>query len=468
MMEVNDKILIGESGLEISEKSRAEGFRRISTVSNLDIDAYLVDSLHKRASIDSNEHNCEQIEVPKPVEKPEKEVHDAEHGSLSEFSGSTGHSLDQKMYSYQIHGRLRHFVSKLTRTHKVCELMSRILRGETTQLADYDLEPLENTLLTSLLSRKYNNSTVDENSVLNQEFSCYASFVREGRLRCQLNLSEAEDKQARQTLMKSFVDFLQHLKLTKRVEENNKFVYKHTTSYLITQFVFEKNLRFSTTTEALFYQFYFEDHANARGLSAMDFCDPLKTNVKNSRKAKSLNTDYLLRILSCEKYRIEVFKYLEGGFEEDYLSATFKKLERLLLSLEESLAKCCPEDESRILSQFIDTRINHRWCKIPWSRSEIRTAIDHFFSYFSEMLMRRQSTVRKNASFRFRNWNDYKVLSLSSLSHKSGSSCEGRSNRTHTVEIQSLGVIFSHKKTKKYTFALFGPSEPNTLYSKLN
>ena len=43
---------------------------------------------------------------------------------------------DKKLFTYKIHGRLRQFISKLDMTHRVCDIMSKILKEEEIGLSE--------------------------------------------------------------------------------------------------------------------------------------------------------------------------------------------------------------------------------------------------------------------------------------------------------------------------------------------
>ena len=364
----------------------------------------------------------------------------------------------QNVHVYQIHGRVRQFVSKLNKTRRVCDIMTRILKGDEIKEEDLDLENFELALLTSLLHRKYNNATVEENSVIDPKFANFTDLIEDRKLRYNIDFLSIEDKPSRVATLKKFVDFIQNLKLIKRIEENNKFVYKHTTSYLLTQFVFQNNLKFNANTENLYYQHYFTDHAKTMNLNVSDFCDPLKTNVKGTRKAKSLNTDYLLRILTCDKYREEFFRYLQSGFEDHYLSATYKKLERMLATLEDRLTSSSVDEHDSILKDFIKTKVNHRWCKIPWNKSEVGSAVEHFYGYFSDLLARRPVNMIKVGVSKLKGVKQYNHKEVTNQPMKSGI-CELKKEKEKRLDIEAVGTIMSYKKAKKYSLSLFEPSD---------
>lgn len=369
------------------------------------------------------------------------------HGP-SEILGS------QKVQVYQIHGRIRQFVSRLDKTYRICELMTKILRGESTHSIDYELSSMESTLLNGLLFRKYNNSTISDSAVISPIFNDYLGFIDGAKLRFSHDFTDMINS------TKIFTDFLQSLNISKRIEENNKFVYKHTTSYLITQFVFHHDLKFNSATENLYYQNYFSAYANKWNMDITDFCDPLKTTLKGVKKVKSLNTDYLVRILKCDKYRVDFFRYLRNGFEDDYLSATHKKLERLLFVLEERLQSTPTDDHEKILHDFIRTKINHRWCKIPWSRSEVRSAINHFIGYFTELLSRNSIYKSDTTGDKFKTSIDLNIQDEISKEVVSPvlELPNSKKNKDY-LRIQHVGIILNYKKVRKHSLSLFSASD---------
>lgn len=365
----------------------------------------------------------------------------------------------ERVRTYAIHGRVRQFVSKVDKTYRICDLMARILRGEVTQTADFELSDAETRLLAHLLNRKYNNVNVEEQVAVDPFLRASGISIEDRKLRYFVDFMTAGDAKQRADTMKRVVDFTQLLKISKRVEENNKFIYKHTTSYLLSQFVTRNSLKFGPLTETAYYEHYFSEHAATVGVSVSDYCDPLKTTLKSTSKAKSLNTEYLTRILSCDKFRGDFFGYLERGFEDHYVSAIYKKMERMLGALEAQWSIASPERYGAILEEYVKNKINHRWCKIPWSKSEVGSAVRHFLKYFNNLLDRSSETTRRGAADRL------PAPTLQPSAILSGDRCLDEKllcsieQRKSAVSIQTLGTILSHKKVKKHTLSLFEPSE---------
>lgn len=377
-----------------------------------------------------------------------------------ECNQTTDSCQNQRSHIYQIHGRLRQFVSKLKTTHRVCDLMTRILKGEPIESSDYLLKSFEMVLITHLVFRKYHNSTIEDNTIIDEKFNEFNKLIEENRLILTVDFIDTSNHEEFSSQMKKFIDFLQSLNICKRVEENNKFVYKHTTSFLLTQFVYDNDLKFNSASEHIYYQHYFGSYATSKGLKVGDFCDPLKTKLRTTRKTKSLNTDYILRILGCDLYKKEFFKYLYKGFEEDYLSATYKKLQRMLIVLDDNLNSAATQDQDKILREFIRTKINHRWCKIPWNRSEVKAAVAHFVNYFGEMMARRTINHRKIMG-NCKNVNSFIVISNSSdvESNSNMKKVEQFIQTKHSF--QSVGTILFYPKRRISSLSLF---EPSNLY----
>ena len=410
------------------------------------------DLIVKNKVLGSDDTNVSDLAKPKKSSKSLDETSnkgDAQSEKLTE----------EDIHLYKIHGRLRKFVSKLKKTRRVCTLMTKILRGDPIQQEEFDLEPFEITLLTSLMDRKYNNTTIQDDMIIDPKFNKFMNLIENRKLNYNVDFLSIEDPLVRAETMKEFVDFIQSLQLVKRIEENNKFVYKHTTSYLLTQFVNKNDLKFNNTSENLYYQYYFGDYAKYTGLNIVDFCDPLKTHVKGSRNAKSLNTEYLLRILSCTKYKEEFFNYLQTDFEEHYLSAIYKKLERMLTVLEERWAKASENKHEHILNEYINKKIKQRWCKIPWTRSEVQAAVSHFICYFSNLLSRQKLHTNKTP---LRKLNTSRIISNPPFSIKNDKEvkCTDLLHRKVSNHIiQPIGTILNYKKVKKYSLSLFEPSD---------
>ena len=366
---------------------------------------------------------------------------------------------EQGIHLYKIHGRLRKFVSKLKKTRRVCKLMTKILKGYPIQKEEFVLEPFEITLLTSMMERKYNNTTIQDDMIVDNKFNKFMNLIDDRKLNYNIDFLSIEDPLVRTETMKNLVDFIQSLKLIRRIEDNNKFVYKHTTSYLLTQFVNKNDLKFNNTSENLYYQCYFGDYAKNTDLNIFDFCDPSKTHVKGSRNAKSLNTEYMLRILSCTKYKEKFFNYLQTDFVEHYLSAIYKKLEGMLMVLEERWARAPEHKHEHILTEYIDTKIKQKWCKIPWSHTEVQASVSHFICYFSNLLLRQKLQTNKT---QLRKLNSAKIIQNPQFSIKNDNEvkCTDLSRRSISkITIQHIGTILNYKKAKKYSLSLFEPSD---------
>ena len=322
--------------------------------------------------------------------------------------------------------------------------MTKILKGQATDLSEYTgLESFEVTLIKSFVSRKYNNAMVDEAFVIDPNFKSFRHLIRP-------------------SLLKHFIDFLQHLVLVKRVEENNKFVFKHTTSYLYTKFAANQNLKFNNLTENEYYLYYFDEYAKRMGAKISEFFDPLKNQSNINKKIKSLNTDYLLRILNCKKFKADFFEYLNTDFVDHYLSAIYKKMERMLHYLETKMEETTPDKHDELLRDFIRHKINQRWCKIPWTASEVISAVSHFKSYFNSMLTDKTPIKPKH----LQNIPSSKNLSVGHL-HLMSKPVSYKpfiqQTKTKHYDIQSIGIIMDYKRPKKVSLSIF---DPDSLYLK--
>ena len=186
----------------------------------------------------------------------------------------------------------------------------------------------------------------------------------------------------RSELLKQINDLLYNHKSGKRVEENNKFIYKYTIKYLKKQFYTRNGLRSSKYSELLFYDHYFKSTASQLKIPLEDFYDPLyRTSIKNP-SFKTVNNRYLSLIFSSIHFKADFFGFLKEDFKDTYLTLLPLKIKKLLKKLENDIKKSkspsiCTDD---IVENFIDRiRRNHK-CKLPWTYREVANALAQFAS----------------------------------------------------------------------------------------
>ena len=165
----------------------------------------------------------------------------------------------------------------------------------------------------------------------------------------------------------------------KRIEENLKFVFKLSCRHLKKKFEKRRSfLGFSKRFEKLFYRFYFEKESKERGIPLKEFYDPLSYAVDS----KTINQNYLRRVLSVYGFRTDLLKYLKSGeFKRDYQRSIRSKLNKLLGRFD-----CLFESQEDLEKKNYTTRVKryfrrNKQCKLPWSEREIEKSLTDFLSF---------------------------------------------------------------------------------------
>lgn len=171
-------------------------------------------------------------------------------------------------------------------------------------------------------------------------------------------------------------------KSAKRVEENNKFIYKYTMKYLRKQFYAKKGLKNSKTTEIMFYEHYFSQISEQNNMKLDNFFDPLYKTLNKNPSYKTINNKYLSLIFSSTHFKCDFFDFLKFNFKNTYnqmvpfkLKKFFKKLRSDVVSTQASL-----DSKEDLLKKFTDKLRYNRKCKLPWTYKEIACAIAQFAS----------------------------------------------------------------------------------------
>lgn len=298
---------------------------------------------------------------------------------------TTGSAKKRIVKSYRFHGREREYSVRLRMLQRVCEILNQLLASSEAHIDGSSLNEIEIEIVLAVLKRKIGNQI--QSDILKSVKKIEECETLNSVLTLNLNAEFIDNNTLKKnSQLESIIQLIKFSKPSKRVEENNKFVYKHTNAYLYSKFVTTNKLTFSKESENFFYEHYFAEYAAKIALSIDNFCDPVRICAKSRKEIKSLNTEYLLRILGCEKYRIDFFEYVQTEFVSDYLSAICKKIARLLMPLENRLRAAKTYNQKEVALQFIKAKIESKWCKIPWSYEEVNMATSHFILYFNKLL----------------------------------------------------------------------------------
>lgn len=163
----------------------------------------------------------------------------------------------------------------------------------------------------------------------------------------------------------------------KRVEENHKFVFKHTLKALRAKFKLEHP---GPWEEFAFYRHFFQPLLDSdASLQLEDFLDPLD---RRGRPSKTLSSRYLSLIFRSALFREAFEEFLARPSIEksplvlEYLPSVRPKLEKLFSAWEKNFKKSA--DPLRTQSELLRHLEKNHQCKLPWTRNEVLNAIQVF------------------------------------------------------------------------------------------
>ena len=179
-------------------------------------------------------------------------------------------------------------------------------------------------------------------------------------------------------------------KSAKRVEENNKFVFKHTLKKLKSDFAKSKKYSDASKTEEEFYRYYFGEIVSKTPNSQLsDFYDPLNNRKKRLANApKTLSLAYLELVFKSSRFREDFEKYVAfptietSKLVEDYAVGVRQKLEKIFYAWEKKFEQSTsPSETIKAIMEYFDS---NQQCKLPWTKEEIVVAIRVFLELIVE------------------------------------------------------------------------------------
>ena len=357
----------------VSSRSNDSDLLKSSINFNFNLESHIVEpnfnSIIKenpfQVDLVGNEHNTTESDLFKAESREGNTVSES-----LDVMKRIKHTIELKKMPLRIHGRNRVHRIKVKYLSDLTDTISGILEGREEDWGTKTLLTAQMDLLKVILKKKFKNSS--KNSFL-------MTSLEELR-----NLNEISK-------------FANYIVSTKRTEENNKFVYKHTLKYLKAKYNQENNLPFNRESEESFYKHYFGDHAAERKVQLKTFYDPL--NSKSQSKSKTISNGHLILLFTCRKFKNDFFNYLDSGFKEDYQSSTFKKIEKILLELEKKLEDNSGLEKEKLIRKYISEFAQKKRVKFPWSSKEIDAAMCHFSKQVNRLLMEneraREASVAK-------------------------------------------------------------------------
>lgn len=181
----------------------------------------------------------------------------------------------------------------------------------------------------------------------------------------------AKNSKSQKIELRSLFEKINSLKSRKRVEENNKFVYKLTLKKLRNKFYKKRNLKNNKRTELKFYSHYFEKDSKPKNRSLKDFYDPL--NIKETKK--TLNNSFLKLIFQTEDFRNNFFQIMNSKFRKSYLKTIPNKFVKLFEKLDLQIDDCGKE---KAVFEFVKMVRKIKRLKLPWFIVEVDSAVVAF------------------------------------------------------------------------------------------
>lgn len=171
-------------------------------------------------------------------------------------------------------------------------------------------------------------------------------------------------------------------KSTKRVEENNKFIYKYTMKYLKKEYFTRNSLKSSKEAEIAFYQHYFASMSAELKISIDDFYDPLYKTLNKNPSFKTINNKYLSLIFSSNAFKADFFAFLKSDFKRTYIDMIPGKLNKFFKKLKDDMSTIVRKNtkDGQSINKFTEKLRRSRKCKLPWTCKEVTSALAQFNS----------------------------------------------------------------------------------------
>lgn len=168
---------------------------------------------------------------------------------------------------------------------------------------------------------------------------------------------------------------------SKRIEENNKFVFKYTFKYLKHQFYGKYQLDKSNSSELLFYEHYFKSISENLKIPLNYFFDPLYKICNKNLHFKSINNKYLGLIFSSPLFKSDFFVFLKNDFKITYNSIIVSKIKKMFKKLRLELSSDKSGKFSNVfIDRFSEKLRRNKKCKLPWNMREVKCALAQFQS----------------------------------------------------------------------------------------
>ena len=233
-----------------------------------------------------------------------------------------------------------------------------ILRGNPITAQDITYSPLILNILREILTKKLRN--VSMRKATQQKMNRDYLIESAERINCALRRHSSR----------------------KRVEENNKFVFKIIMYEIKNEFCQQRGLTLNKESETAFYNYYFLETSKELDRPMSHFYDPLYRVALKNDDFKSINSGYLKLIFKSEKLRSRFKDYIDKEFHDTYRKISEEKIKGVLRPLETALkAKRNISKINEIYEDFTSRLRRSRKCKLPWTQVEVQKAINQFWAF---------------------------------------------------------------------------------------
>lgn len=162
----------------------------------------------------------------------------------------------------------------------------------------------------------------------------------------------------------------------KRFEENIKFVFKLAFKRMKSNLQKKNKISFySKNFDMQFYSYYFHEIATHMNISIDDFFKKLDPK----KASKTLNNDFLKQVFSSPSFKKDFMSYVSG--EEiiaDYQATLQRKIKHMLVKFDPMFNIQDSEKVKNGIECVQKYFRKNRQCKLPWTFTEITTAINTF------------------------------------------------------------------------------------------
>ena len=173
-----------------------------------------------------------------------------------------------------------------------------------------------------------------------------------------------------------WIDSFKEEASTRRFEENINFIFKLAFKKLKNYLLKKNRISFyNKKFDGQFYEHYFRETADRLKIDIKAFHDPLN----NKGKLKTLTSEYFKLLFNSSAFQTDFVNYITcETIKVDYQTTLRRKIRHLLLKFDNLFGT---EDQTAIRTGVEKAQTyfrKNRQCKLPWTNTEILTAVNTF------------------------------------------------------------------------------------------